>query len=74
MCTENSRHNKVCFFLPVAWPETISVPWLPVDLYPISGVLQVSVESGIYAFWFNDEDCLQTAEQKSGQTLIFGFA
>ena len=58
----------------MAWPETISVPWLPVDLDPISGVLQVSVESGMYAFWFNDEDCLQTAEQKSGQTLIFGFA
>jgi hypothetical protein len=58
----------------VAWPETIPEPWQSADLVLNTGVLQVSVESGIYAFWFNDEDCLQTAEQKSGQTLIFGFA
>ena len=58
----------------MAWPETIPEPWQSADLVLNTGVLQVSVESGIYAFWFNDEDCLQTAEQKSGQTLIFGFA
>ena len=58
----------------MAWPETIPEPWQSADLVLNTDVLQVSVESGIYAFWFNDEDCLQTAEQKSGQTLIFGFA
>ena len=58
----------------MAWPETIPEPWQSADLVLNTGVLQVSVESGIFAFWFNDEDCLQTAEQKSGQTLIFGFA
>ena len=49
----------------MAWPETIPEPWQSADLDLNTGVLQVSVESGIYAFWFNDEDCLQTAEQKS---------
>ena len=65
VCIENSRHNKVCYFLPVAWPELCEDIF--VDCYSI-------VESGMIAFWFNSCDVLQTAEQKSGQEMRFGFS
>ena len=64
VCIENSRHNKVCYFLPVAWPELCENFF---DCYSI-------VESGMIAFWFNSCDVLQTAEQKSGQEMRFGFS
>ena len=64
VCIENSRHNKVCYFLPVAWPELCE------NFLDCTSI----VESGMIAFWFNSCDVLQTAEQKSGQEMRFGFS
>ena len=49
--------------MPVAWPE------LSENIFNSYSI----VESGMIAFWFNSCDILQTAEQKSGQEMRFGF-
>lgn len=70
VCIENSRHNKLCFFLPSAWPEPLDSSWVDCNVWENcvndaiinDDALSVSISNGIYAFWFNEDDKLQAAE------------
>ena len=47
VCIENSRHNKFCFYFPIAWPEITETPL---------DTRSDEISDGMYAFWFNSED------------------
>jgi hypothetical protein len=72
ICLENSRHNKFCFYLPTSWPAPVPAS----DPSWKDGTMAAKSEeinNGIYALWFNKEDDLQVAVQRSDTPFTFGF-
>lgn len=58
--------------MPISWPSPVPAS----DPTWTDGTMDVeseNINSGMYAFWFNEEDELQVAEQRPDTIFTFGF-
>ena len=58
--------------MPTAWPTPVAAS----DPTWTDGTMDIASENinnGLFAFWFNDDDCLQVAEQRPDTIFNFGF-